>query len=90
MKLLNGIYSTIQLMKETLIVIALTISTITVVVVLGTILAFLDNNNVSQLAYAQTNATSTTNNMTMAKSDNITAPIAPQGTSINASNTTTP
>jgi len=53
-------------------------------------LAFLDNNNVSQLAYAQTNATSTTNNMTMAKSDNITAPIAPQGTSINASNTTTP
>jgi hypothetical protein len=77
-------------MKETLIVIALTISTITVVVVLGTILAFLDNNNVSQLAYAQTNATSTTNNMTMAKSDNITAPIAPQGTSINASNTTTP
>jgi hypothetical protein len=71
-------------------VIALTISTITVVVVLGTILAFLDNNNVSQLAYAQTNATSTTNNMTMAKSDNITAPIAPQGTSINASNTTTP
>jgi hypothetical protein len=83
-------YSTIQLMKETLIVIALTISTITVVVVLGTILAFLDNNNVSQLAYAQTNATSTTNNMTMAKSDNITAPIAPQGTSINASNTTTP
>jgi hypothetical protein len=68
----------------------LTISTITVVVVLGTILAFLDNNNVSQLAYAQTNATSTTNNMTMAKSDNITAPIAPQGTSINASNTTTP
>jgi hypothetical protein len=77
-------------MKETLIVIALTISTITVVVVLGAILAFLDNNNVSQLAYAQTNATSTTNNMTMAKSDNITAPIAPQGTSINASNTTTP
>jgi hypothetical protein len=77
-------------MKETLIVIALTISTITVVVVLGTILAFLDNNNVSQLAYAQTNATSTTNNMTMAKSDNITAPIAPQGMSINASNTTTP
>jgi hypothetical protein len=75
-------------MKETLIVIALIISTMTVVVALGNILAFLDNNNISQLAYAQTNATP--NNMTMAKSENITAPIAPQGTSINASNTTTP
>jgi hypothetical protein len=75
-------------MKETLVVMTLIISTITVVV-LGTILAFLDNN-ISQLAYAQTNATSTTNNMTMAKSENITAPIAPQGTSINASDTTTP
>jgi hypothetical protein len=72
-------------MKETLIVIALIISTMTVVVALGNILAFLDNN-ISQLAYAQTNATP--NNMTMAKSENITAPIAPQGTSINASNTT--
>ena len=81
-------YCTIQLMKETLIVIALIISTMTVVVVLGNILAFLDNNNISQLAYAQTNATP--NNMTMAKSENITAPIAPQGTSINVSNTTTP
>jgi uncharacterized protein YdeI (BOF family) len=82
-------YCTIQLMKETLIVIALIISTMTVVVALGNILAFLDNNNnISQLAYAQTNATP--NNMTMAKSENITAPIAPQGTSINVSNTTTP
>ena len=74
-------------MKETLIVITLIISTMTVVVALGNILAFLDNNNISRLAYAQTNATP--NNMTMAKSENITAPIAPQGTSINASNTTT-
>jgi uncharacterized protein YdeI (BOF family) len=76
-------------MKETLIVIALIISTMTVVVALGNILVFLDNNNnISQLAYAQTNATPS--NMTMAKSENITAPIAPQGTSINVSNTTTP
>ena len=82
-------YCTIQLMmKETLIVMALIVSTITVVVVLGTVLPFLDNN-ISQLAYAQTNA-ATPNNMTMAKSENITAPIAPQGTSINVSNTTTP
>jgi hypothetical protein len=73
-------------MKENLVVIALTISTITVVVILGTVLPFLGNNNISQLAYAQANAT--TNNMTIAKSENITAPIAPQGTSINASNTT--
>jgi hypothetical protein len=71
-------------MKKTLIVMALVISTISVIV--GTVPAVLDNK-VSQLAYAQTNAT---NNITVAKSDNITAPIAPQGTSINASNTTTP
>jgi hypothetical protein len=77
-------------MKESLIVLALIISMITVVTVLGTILAFLDNNTVSQLVYAQTNATSTNNNMTVAKSENITAPIAPQGTSINASNSTSP
>ena len=82
------LYSTIQLMKETCTIRVLIISTITTIVVLGTILAFLDNNNISQLAYAQTNGTP--NNMTMAKSENITAPIAPQGTSINASNTTTP
>ena len=74
-------------MKETLVIIALTISTITAIVVLGTVLPIL-GNNISQLAYAQTNATSTTNNMTMAKSENITAPIAPQGTSINVSNIT--
>ena len=67
------------------IVMALAISTM--LVILGTFLAVLDNK-VSQLAYAQTNAT--TNNITVAKSDNITAPVAPQGTSINASNTTTP
>jgi len=67
------------------IVMALAISTM--LVILGTVLAVLDNK-VSQLAYAQTNAT--TNNITVAKSDNITAPVAPQGTSINASNTTTP
>jgi hypothetical protein len=74
-------------MKKTLIVMALAISIMLVIV--GTVLAILDNK-VSQLAYAQTNATSTTNNITVAKSDNITAPIAPQGTSINVSNTTTP
>ena len=80
-------YSTIQLMKKTLIVMALAMSTI--LVLIGTVLAVLDNK-VSQLVYAQTNATSTTDNITVAKSDNITAPVAPQGTSINASNTTTP
>jgi hypothetical protein len=79
-------YSTTQLMKETIVIIALTISTITAIVVLETVLPIL-GNNISQLAYAQTNAT--TNNMTMAKSENITAPVAPQGTSINVSNTTT-
>ena len=71
-------------MKETLIVVILIIPAITTVAVLGTILPFLDNN-VSQHAFAQTNTTSAaTNNMTMAKSGNITAPIAPQGTSLNA------
>jgi hypothetical protein len=74
-------------MKKTLIVMALAMSTI--LVLIGTVLAVLDNK-VSQLVYAQTNATSTTDNITVAKSDNITAPVAPQGTSINASNTTTP
>jgi hypothetical protein len=62
----------------------LIIPAITTVAVLGTILPFLDNN-VSQHAFAQTNTTSAaTNNMTVAKSGNITAPIAPQGTSLNA------
>jgi hypothetical protein len=62
----------------------LVIPAITTVAVLGTILPFLDNN-VSQHAFAQTNTTSAaTNNMTVAKSGNITAPIAPQGTSLNA------
>src|SRR5215208_2745221 len=71
-------------MKETLIVVILIIPAITTVAVLGTILSFLDNN-VSQHAFAQTNTTSAaTNNMTVAKSRNITAPIAPQGTSLNA------
>jgi hypothetical protein len=71
-------------MKETLIVVVLIIPAITTVAVLGTILPFLDNN-VSQHAFAQTNTTSAaTNNMTVAKSGNITAPIAPQGTSLNA------
>jgi hypothetical protein len=71
-------------MKETLIVVILVIPAITTVAVLGTILPFLDNN-VSQHAFAQTNTTSAaTNNMTVAKSGNITAPIAPQGTSLNA------
>jgi hypothetical protein len=71
-------------MKETLIVVILIIPAITTVAVLGTILPFLDNN-VSQHAFAQTNTSSAaTNNMTVAKSGNITAPIAPQGTSLNA------
>jgi hypothetical protein len=70
-------------MKETLIVV-LIIPAITTVAVLGTILPFLDNN-VSQHVFAQTNTTSAaTNNMTVAKSGNITAPIVPQGTSLNA------
>jgi hypothetical protein len=85
MKLLNGILLHYQLMKKTPIVMALAISIMLVIV--GTVLAVLDNK-VSQLAYAQTNAT--TNNITVTKSDNITAPVAPQGTSINASNTTAP
>ena len=58
-------YSTIQLMKKTLIVMALAMSTI--LVLIGTVLAVLDNK-VSQLVYAQTNATSTTDNITVAKS----------------------
>src|SRR5918996_86346 len=71
-------------MKETLIVAVLIIPAITTLAVLGTILIFLDNN-VSQHAFAQTNTTSAaTNNMTAAKSGNITAPIASQGTSLNA------
>jgi hypothetical protein len=70
-------------MKETLIVV-LIIPAITTVAVLGTILPFLDNN-VSQHVFAQTNTTgAATNNMTVAKSGNITAPIVPQGTSLNA------
>ncbi|HEU4445535.1 MAG TPA: hypothetical protein VFR94_12760, partial [Nitrososphaeraceae archaeon] len=74
----------IWMMKETLIVVVLIIPAITTVAVLGTILPFLDNN-VSRHAFAQTNTTSlATNNMTAAKSGNITAPIAPQGTSLNA------
>jgi hypothetical protein len=77
-------------MKETLIVVVLIIPAITTVAVLGTILPFLDNN-VSQHAFAQTNTTSAaTNNMTVAKSGNITAPIAPQGTSLNATSSQQP
>jgi hypothetical protein len=87
MKLLNGILLHYLVMKKTLIVTALAISTM--LVLIGTVLAVLDNK-ISQLVYAQTNATSTTDNITVAKSDNITAPVAPQGTSINASDTTTP
>src|ERR671912_746908 len=71
-------------MKETLIVVVLIIAAITTLAVLGTILPFLDNN-VSQHAFAQTNTTSAaTNNMTVAQTGNITAPIVPQGTSLNA------
>ena len=67
-----------------LIVVILIIPAITTVAVLGTILPFLDIN-ASQHAFAQTNTTSAaTNNITVAKSGNITAPIAPQGTSLNA------
>ena len=65
-------------MKETLIVVVLIITAITTVAVLGTMLPFLDNN-VSQHAFAQTNTTSAaTDNMTVAESGNVTAPIAPQ------------
>src|ERR671912_1119399 len=77
------------MMKETLIVV-LIISAITTVAILGTILPFLDNN-VSQHAFAQTNTTSAaTNNMTVAESGNITAPIVPQGTSLNATSSQQP
>jgi hypothetical protein len=77
-------------MKETLIVVVLIITAITTVAVLGTMLPFLDNN-VSQHAFAQTNTTSAvTNNMTVAESGNITAPIAPQGTSLNATSSQQP
>jgi hypothetical protein len=77
-------------MKEALIVVVLIIAAITTLAVLGTILPFLDNN-VSQHAFAQTNTTSAaTNNMTVAKSGNITAPIAPQGTSLNATSSQQP
>ena len=77
-------------MKETLIVVVLIIAAITTLAVLGTILPFLDNN-VSQHAFAQTNTTSAaTNNMTVAESGNITAPIAPQGTSLNATSSQQP
>ena len=77
------------MMKETLIVV-LIISAITTVAILGTMLPFLDNN-VSQHAFAQTNTTSAaTNNMTVAKSENITAPIVPQGTSLNATSSQQP
>jgi hypothetical protein len=75
-------------MKETLIVVVIT--AITTVAVLETMLPFLDNN-VSQHAFAQTNTTgAATDNMTMAESGNITAPIAPQGTSINATSSQQP
>ena len=71
-------------MKETLIVVVLIIPAITTVAVLGTSLPFLDNN-VSQHAFAQTNTTSAaTNNMTVTKSEEITASVVPQGTSLNA------
>jgi hypothetical protein len=71
-------------MKETLIVVVLIIPAITTVAILGTILPFLDNN-VSQHAFAQTNTTSAaTNNMTVTKSEEITASVVPQGTSLNA------
>jgi hypothetical protein len=73
-----------------LIVVVLIITAITAIVVLGTMLPFLDNN-FSQHAFAQTNTTSaTTNNMTVAESGNITAPIAPQGTSLNATSSQQP
>src|ERR671913_1517652 len=77
-------------MKETLIVVVLIIAAITTLAVLGTILPFLDNN-VSQHAFAQTNTTSAaTNNMTVAQSEEITAPIVPQGTSLNATSSQQP
>jgi hypothetical protein len=77
-------------MKETLIVMVLIIPAITTVAVLGTILPFLDNS-VSQHAFAQTNTTiAAANNITVAESGNITAPIAPQGTSLNATSSQQP
>src|SRR5919107_1603548 len=78
------------MMKETLIVAVLIITAITTVAVLGTMLPFLDNN-VSQHVFAQTNTTSAaTNNVTVAQSEEITAPIVPQGTSLNATSSQQP
>ena len=77
------------MMKETLIVV-LIIPAITTVAILGTILPFLDNN-VSQHAFAQTNTISAAaNNVTVAQSEEITAPIVPQGTSLNATSSQQP
>ena len=78
------------MMKETLIVAVLIITAITTVAVFGTMLPFLDNN-VSQHVFAQTNTTSAaTNNVTVAQSEEITAPIVPQGTSLNATSSQQP
>ena len=77
-------------MKETLIAVVAIITGVTTAAVLGTMLSFL-HNNVSQYAFAQTNTTSAaTDNMTVAESGNITAPIAPQGTSLNATSSQQP
>ena len=77
-------------MKETLIVVVLIITAITSVAVLGNMLPFLDNN-VSRHAFAQTNTSSAaTDNMTVAESGEITAPIVPQGTSLNATSSQQP
>ena len=77
-------------MKETFIVAVLIITAITTVAVLGTMLPFLDNN-VSQHVFAQTNTTSAAaNNVTVAQSEEITAPIVPQGTSLNATSSQQP
>ena len=49
---------------------------------------FVAMTNVNHVIAAQTNSKITSKNMTTTKSENITAPIAPQGTSINISNAT--
>ena len=74
-------------MKKSIIVMALTSTMIIVGIVFATI------SNMSQVVTAQTNTTNLTSaannkNVTMAKSGNLTAPIAPQGTSLNVSNAT--
>jgi hypothetical protein len=79
--------SNINIMKKSIIVMALRSTMIIGGIIFATI------SNMSQVVTAQTNTTNMTSaannkNVTIAKSGNLTAPIAPQGTSLNVSNAT--